>query len=118
MMLSALLVSGAKITVAAIGLTLAFWAIGFPATVGQGYVITLSGALASAAGIFPGGLGLREFLASFLAPLAGVDGSVAFLAVAFERVAGMAVYLLVSLALPLFGLSRTAGLNEEAVEET
>lgn len=102
----ALLVTAAKITVAAVGLMLAFRAIGFAGTIGQGYVITLSGALASAAGIFPGGLGLREVLASFLAPLVGVDGSLAFLAVALERLVGMGVYAVVSLGIPTFTFRR------------
>ncbi len=106
MTLLALLVTAAKITVAAVALMLAFRAIGFAGTIGQGYVITLSGALASAAGIFPGGLGLREVLASFLAPLVGVDGSLAFLAVALERLVGMGVYAVVSLGIPTFTFRR------------
>ena len=68
-----------------------FKAMGVPATVSQSFTLPVSGAVASAAGIFPGGLGLREIIAGGVAELvklplpAGVVGS------AVDRILGLLV---------------------------
>ena len=63
--------------------------IGIPASVSQAFALTVTGALASAAGFFPGGLGLRELLAAAFAPLIGLSPSAAFLGTATERIVGL-----------------------------
>jgi hypothetical protein len=66
-------------------------ALGHAMSLRQGLVIGASAALASAIGIFPGGLGLGEVLAGALAPLAGLSVSVGFIVSGLNRVVGIAV---------------------------
>jgi hypothetical protein len=60
--------------------------------VGQPLVLALSGSLAAAAGVFPGGLGLREILAALLAPLVGLAPSTGFVVSAVNQVVGLFAY--------------------------
>ena len=71
-----------------------------PVTSGQS---AWSSAAASAVGILPGGLGLREILAGALAPLVGLNSAVALFAVSVDRIIGLVVLALMSGALVFVG---------------
>ena len=79
----------------AVVLGLRLWAcaqaLGHALTLRQGLVVGASAALASAIGIFPGGLGLGEVLAGALSPLAGLPVTVGFITSGLNRVVGIAV---------------------------
>lgn len=82
----------ALLSVAAYRLLLAIDALAIPIGWTQAFVLTLSGVLASAVGVFPGGLGLREGLAALLAPLVAIPSSAAYVGAAIDRVAGAVVH--------------------------
>lgn len=71
------------------------------ASVGQALVLAVSSSLAAAAGIVPGGFGLRELIAALLAPLVGLPASAGFAATAINRVIGIVVLAPVTAALAL-----------------
>lgn len=79
------LVELASVAVDAARLWLVFRGIGITLSPAEPTVISLSNVLASAVGIFPGGLGLREALAAALAPLVSVDSGLAFMTTAINR---------------------------------
>jgi uncharacterized membrane protein YbhN (UPF0104 family) len=87
LLLGCLLVAVAKVLVAALNVWLAFRALGAEIDLVGSVIISSSAVLATAAGFFPGGLGLRELLSSFLAQAAGYDSAIAVLATALERLA-------------------------------
>lgn len=66
-------------------------AFGFDPDIGEALGLAVAGVLATAAGFFPGGLGLREVLGAAIAPLVGLDPAVAVLATGVDRVAGLIV---------------------------
>lgn len=78
--------------IGAFRLYLILLALGEPATLTAATLLTLASVLASAIGVFPGGLGLRELLASALIPLADLGSAVGFLASAVDRIVGLAVH--------------------------
>lgn len=78
------LTSGVRIYTVAAGLGLA---VSLP----DATSINLAGMLASAAGILPGGLGLREVLSGVFAELVGVAGSVGLVIASTDRVIAYAV---------------------------
>lgn len=65
--------------------------LGFDVTPGQAVALTLAGVVASATGIFPAGIGIREALAGAVSPLVGLSASVGVVAAAVDRVAGLVV---------------------------
>jgi hypothetical protein len=71
------------------------------ASVGQAAVLAVSSSLAAAAGILPGGFGLRELIAALLGPLVGLSASAAFASTALNRVLGMVVMAPITVALAL-----------------
>ena len=71
--------------VGAASMYLAFRAIGFDIDVLQTVVVAVSGPLASAAGIFPSGIGLSEALVSGLGTLLDIPAQLGFLAAALSR---------------------------------
>jgi lysylphosphatidylglycerol synthase-like protein len=71
------------------------------ASLGQALVLAVSSSLAAAAGIFPGGLGLRELIAALLAPLVGLPASAGFAATAINRVMGIIVLAPITAVLAL-----------------
>lgn len=75
--------------------------LGVAAEPAQALVLSAAPAWASAAGIFPGGVGLRELLTGGLAPLIGISAASGVVAAALDRVIGFVV---------LAGLSAVAGL--------
>lgn len=78
---------------------LSFRAIGVTPTLATVSLMAAAGPLASASGILPGGIGLREGLAAFLADQAGTAAASGFLAVALDRVIALAVAGVLSLVL-------------------
>jgi hypothetical protein len=67
------------------------------------FTLTIATAAASAVGILPGGLGLREVLAAALAPLVGLPAAVALFAVSVDRIIGLTGLALMTGILTLFG---------------
>ncbi|MGI8574510.1 MAG: hypothetical protein ACR2MA_04030 [Egibacteraceae bacterium] len=88
----AVLVELAIVAVSALRLALILAALRSEAVLGGAVVLTLSAALAAAAGIFPGGLGLRELVSALLAPVVGLSPAFGFVASALNRVLGILVH--------------------------
>lgn len=82
-------------------LVLILIALRVDASVGQALVLAVSSSLAAAAGILPGGFGLRELIAALLAPLVGLPAAAGFAATAINRVIGIVVLAPVTAALAL-----------------
>jgi hypothetical protein len=90
--------------------------LGVDASLGQALVLAVSSSLAAAAGILPGGFGLRELIAALLAPLVGLPASAGFAATAVNRVIGIVVLAPVTAALA-FG-AKSPSDNPAPVAET
>lgn len=71
---------------------LVLMALGADAALGGAVVLVLSAALAAAAGVFPGGLGLREGISALLGPLVGLPPSFGFMGAAVNRVLGILLH--------------------------
>ncbi|MBW3602623.1 MAG: flippase-like domain-containing protein [Actinobacteria bacterium] len=82
-------VETAAVMVKALRYLLLLYALDAGPDVAGAAMLTLAGVLAAAAGLLPGGFGLRELLAALLAPVAGVSAAVGFLASALDRVVGL-----------------------------
>ena len=80
---------------------LAFAAIGYGASFGQSSVLTIATVLSAIVTVVPAGLGLREGLAAFIAPLVGLGSAPAFLATSLSRIVGLSVVLSLTLVLAL-----------------
>jgi hypothetical protein len=85
------LLEGTFVVVSAARLLFALHALGVACSVPQAVVLTLASALASAAGVFPGGLGLRELLAGGLAALVAIPPAAGAVGAVLDRVVGLAV---------------------------
>lgn len=109
------LIEVASVGVFAIRFTLVLNGLGFHTSWSQTFTLTISTAAASAVGILPGGLGLREVLAAALAPLVGLPAAVALFAVSVDRIIGLVVLALMSTALMFFG--RANGAEEEVASD-
>jgi hypothetical protein len=73
-------------------------AIGFDGSFAQSATLAATAIVASAAGIFPGGLGLRELLSSAVGPAVGLSSAVSTVVAAVERIVALAVVALMALA--------------------
>lgn len=71
-------------------------ALGLDVSVGQAVALTLSGVIASATGIFPSGLGIREAVAAGIASAVDLPAAIGFVATAADRIAGLVVLALAS----------------------
>jgi uncharacterized membrane protein YbhN (UPF0104 family) len=80
---------------------LAFIAIGYGASFGQTSVLTISTVLAAIVTVVPSGLGIREGLAAFIAPLVGLRSGPAFLATSLSRIIGLTVVMALTILLTL-----------------
>lgn len=85
----------------AVRLYLVLMALGIEATWGQALVLAVSSSLAAASGILPGGFGLREAIAAFLAPLVGLPASAGFVVTAINRIIGIVTLAPAAVALAL-----------------
>lgn len=92
----------ATVLVSAARYQLVLVASGFEADFSQGLVLALSSVLASAVGFIPGGLGLREALAAFFAPLASLPAAAGAIAAIINRVIGLVALMALAGALLLF----------------
>lgn len=96
-------------------LTLRYWltlsAMGVEPSLNQAIALSLSVVLASAIGIFPGGLGLREVIAAGISPLVSLPASVGLLATAIDRLVALAMMTLVTLGLVV--LAKTGNRSPE-----
>lgn len=97
----ALLLRIAGVALVAWRMTLAFAIIGIAITWLDAGTFAFATILGSAAALVPAGLGVGEGLAALLAAPAGLSAASAFLAAALSRVAGLAVNLVLALALML-----------------
>jgi hypothetical protein len=93
--LFAVAASAARLVLILIGL-------GVDASIDQTLVLAVSSSLAAAAGIMPGGFGLRELIAAALAPLVGLPAAAGFAATTINRVMGIVVQAPITAALALF----------------
>jgi hypothetical protein len=91
-LVSVLVVEGMSVAASIVRLYLVLAALGELPTWEGAAMLALSGVIAAVVGIFPGGLGLREVLATILGPIGGVQAAAGFLASAVDRIIGLAVH--------------------------
>ena len=72
-------------------------ALGFDASWTAGAMLSSAGVVATAAGLFPGGLGLRELLSAGLSPIVGLTAATGAVISAIDRVLNLVVLALASL---------------------
>jgi hypothetical protein len=87
----ATLLEASSVTLTSVRFTLVLRAMGFHGTFAQGATLAATAIVASAAGIFPGGLGLRELLSGIIGPAVGLSAAVATVAAAVERIVSLCV---------------------------
>jgi hypothetical protein len=91
----------ALVLVQAARLALVLHGFGVRVSPAQAVALALSGVLAAALGIVPGGVGVREGLAAGIGPVVGLPASVSLVATAFDRLADLAVVGLAALAITI-----------------
>lgn len=99
--LQCLAVETMSVTAQTIGFIAIFRALGLKANLFEVLCLPLAGALASALGFFPGGLGLRELLAAGLAEMVGLSAATGALGSAVDRIIGLATLSIAGLLLLL-----------------
>jgi hypothetical protein len=93
----ALAIEVASVGLGSIRFFLVLRAIGFGGSVAQSATLAATAVVATAAGVFPGGLGLRELLSSAIGPAVGMSAAVATLVAAVERIVSLLVVALMAL---------------------
>ena len=93
------------VVVGALRLTVVAHGLGGHVGFGQGAGLGLASIAAAAAGIFPGGLGLREALSAALAPILELPAAVGAVAATFDRLLGLPVVIGAALLLSRRGQS-------------
>lgn len=88
-----------SVLTAAFRIYLVLLGLGTDANVSQGLVLAVAGSLSATAGIFPGGLGIRELLAGALSPIVSLEPAFGFLATALNRIIGIAMHAPIGLVL-------------------
>jgi hypothetical protein len=86
-----LAVEAALVVVAAVRLWLVVRGLGFEASIGQATALSIAAVVASATGLLPGGLGVRELVAAGISPVVGLPASVGLAATAVARISELAV---------------------------
>lgn len=112
-----LLVEVALIVVSALRMLTVLATVGIGADLVQTLVLTVSGALAATAGVFPGGLGLTELISAALAPLVALPAAAGFTATALNRLAGVVITAPLAAVLGVDLLRRAADLEGRLDEE-
>lgn len=102
--------------VAAMRIYLVSLAIGASASFSQAIALIVAGVLASAVGMLPGGLGLREALSATIAVGVGLPASVGFVVAAVDRLTGIVVLFPLSLMLLPGTRQRDAGRSIDPAE--
>jgi hypothetical protein len=87
------------VTVGALRLVVIGAGLGGGIGFGQAAGLGLANIVAAAAGIFPGGLGLREALSALLAPILDLPAAVGAVAASFDRLLGLPVVIAAALVL-------------------
>ncbi len=106
-------VESAAIGITAIRLALIMSSLGVSSALRGGAALAVSGAIASAIGVVPGGLGVRETVAALIGTAVGVTPSIGFLASAIDRIVDLAWYAPLALALLVGARSRTRTASTE-----
>jgi len=106
LVLSALVVEISSVTLMTLRFFLVLHAIGFEGSLAQSAMLGATAIVASAAGIFPGGLGLREGLSSLTGPAVGLSAAVSAVVAAVERIVSLVA--LGTLTLLIVVLDRSA----------
>ena len=96
-------VESAMVAINAIRILLAFELIGLSATVVQATALTSAQIVASAIGVFPAGLGVRELLAGAVGLVVSLNPAEAVTAIAADRVVGTSGAALLAAALVVAG---------------
>jgi len=99
--MSAVGIEGAMFLLGSTRLFLVFGALGFSMSFPDGAALAVSNVLATATGIFPGGLGLREVLAAGIGELVGVTAAVALVGTAVDTVGRLGTLAFMSIGLAL-----------------
>jgi hypothetical protein len=81
----------ALVIVQAVRLAVVLHGFGVRVSPAQAVALALSGVLAAAIGVVPGGVGVREALAAGIGPVVGLPASVSLIATAFDRLADLVV---------------------------
>jgi hypothetical protein len=97
------LVELATVVVGALRLTGFVYGLGLDITAAQAVGLTLAGVIASATGVFPAGLGIREALIAVASPVLDLPVSVGLVAAAADRVAGLAMLAILTTILVIRG---------------
>jgi hypothetical protein len=82
----------------------------------QAIALALSAVLASALGVVPGGVGVREGLAAGIGPIVGLPASISLIATAFDRLCDLVVVGLAAVVITF--VTHRAGNRVEEVSET
>lgn len=85
--------------VSAVRFAVVLYGLGIRVTLFQGMAITVTGALANAAGVFPAGLGLREALTAGVSVLVDLPAAAGYAAAATDRIMGLSVLTLAAVVL-------------------
>ena len=83
-------VEALSVVVKALRLLLTIRALGFDPSIAQATALSMATVAASAIGIFPGGLGIRELLSGLIAPAVDLPAAVGLVGTSFDRVIGLA----------------------------
>jgi hypothetical protein len=97
------------VTLTAVRFLVVMRVVGFDATFPEAAAIAAAAIVATAAGVFPGGLGLGELLSAGVAAAIGMPASVGAVASALDRVVNLSVLALALLAVLLVGRLRAGG---------
>jgi uncharacterized membrane protein YbhN (UPF0104 family) len=98
-----------SVLISAARLYLLLLAIGAPATGSGALVLALAGVLATAVGIVPAGLGVREGLSALLAVAVALPAATGFAVSVLDRVVGLVVAAPLALVLTAIGSDRNVG---------
>jgi hypothetical protein len=88
------LISVGLVLVDVVRLYLAFHSLSINADFGAVSTLVAASALSSLAGIFPAGVGLREYLSAAMSPLVGLPVEATIIAAAINRLLGLAVLVI------------------------
>ena len=99
-------IEAVSILVTAARLYLLLLAIGAPAGVGAAIMLALASVLATAVGVVPAGLGVREALSALLALAVGLPGATGFAVSLMDRIVGLTVVAPLTLLLSVTRSSR------------
>jgi uncharacterized membrane protein YbhN (UPF0104 family) len=101
-------VEALSVVVKALRLYLTIRALGFDPSIAQATSLSMATVAASAIGIFPGGLGIRELLSGLIAPAVDLPASVGLVGTSMDRVIGLTT-LSVLAAIVLFATRERPG---------